>query len=73
MRKVLILLLLSVFGILYALEVDRVMLESLDTNTIEFDNYVGPYLFYNSVEEIRNIGHELASGITPENKGHEQL
>ncbi|MBN2618627.1 MAG: hypothetical protein JXR64_10005 [Spirochaetales bacterium] len=55
----------SVCGI----EVDRA---SLDVNldiTVEFENYIGPHLFYNSISEIRAIGTFLANEITPDIKG----
>lgn len=37
--------------------------------SVEFENYVGPHLFYNSVQDIRSIGTYLASSITPNLKG----
>lgn len=51
-----------------ALEVDRSSIELDFEVNIEFENYVGPYLFINSVDEIRQIGSILAAGITPETK-----
>jgi hypothetical protein len=50
---------------LVSLEVDRFFLEELQGTKIEFDNYNGPYQFYNTVDEIRNIGAYLAGEITP--------
>jgi len=59
------LLLLSVLlaGRVFSLEVDQKLLEQVPEIEIEFENYVGPHLFYNSVSEIRGIGSYLAQKI----------
>ncbi len=69
MKNLYLFLVLMVLTPLVSLEVNRGFLEELQDTTIEFDNYVGPYLFYNTVTEIRNIGTYLAQEITPTIKG----
>lgn len=65
MKKYLISLFILLSCSIFSLEVNRDFIEIDLDLTVEFDNYVGPYLFYNSVEEIRNIGRSLAVEITP--------
>jgi hypothetical protein len=48
---------------IYSFEVDTKELEVSNIYTIDFENYSGPYLYINSVEEIRNIGRTLAQGL----------
>lgn len=69
MKRIYIFLVLMVLTPLVSLEVNRGFLEELKDTTIEFDNYVGPYLFYNTSSEIRNIGAYLAQEITPTIRG----
>lgn len=57
---------------LFSLDVDINLLKQSENAVIEFENYVGPYLFYNSVSEIRNIGSSLASGITQGKKSQSE-
>lgn len=67
MKRLLFLLLLPIS--LFSLDVDISILKETEGFLIEFENYVGPYLFYNSVSDIRNIGTALADDITPGEKG----
>lgn len=63
-------LVLSYFAFMpiYSLEVNRDII--ITDEVVEFENYVGPYLFYNTVEEIRGIGSFLSNNITPGLKGN---
>lgn len=65
MNKLLLSLLLLVTLVIFPLDVDRGTIELELDITVEFENYVGPHLFYNSVEDIRRIGSSLADEITP--------
>lgn len=69
MKNVFLFLVLLIITPIFSFEVNRGFLEEQESNYIEFDNYVGPYLFYNTVSEIRQIGSFLANNITPTIKG----
>ena len=45
--------------------VDRDELASIGDQSINFINYVGPYEFINTLDQIRGIGRTLGEGITP--------
>lgn len=68
MKKYLITLLFLASFDIFSLEVNRDFIEIDLDLTVEFENYVGPYLFYNSIEEIRDIGTYLADDITVDRK-----
>ena len=50
-------------------QINRDELTSVGDQSIKFINYVGPYEFINTTDQIRGIGRFLGSGITPENPG----
>ncbi|MGL1894117.1 MAG: hypothetical protein OCD02_20985 [Spirochaetaceae bacterium] len=69
MKKVLsIIIFLAVIIPINSLMVDKQVITLEQETSVEFENYVGPYLFYNTVEEIRNIGAYLATKITTDLK-----
>lgn len=68
LKKYFLMLFIVFSSTIYSLEVNRDFIEIDLDLTVEFENYVGPYLFYNSVEEIRSIGSFLAERITPNTK-----
>ena len=45
-------------------KVDEDELNSIGDNSIEFINYVGPYVFTNTLDQIRNIGRALGDQIS---------
>ncbi len=49
--------------------VDRDELTSVGDNSIKFINYVGPYDFINTLDQIRSIGRSLGASITPDKSG----
>ncbi len=53
--------------------VDREELTSIGDNSIKFINYVGPYDFINTVDQIRSIGRSLGASIDPEKSGRASL
>lgn len=50
-------------------EVDRDELQSIGDQSIRFINYVGPYEFTNTLDQIRGIGRSLADSIDPGSSG----
>jgi hypothetical protein len=50
-------------------QVDRDELASIGDQSIKFINYVGPYEFINTLDQIRGIGRSLGDGINPEESG----
>ncbi|WP_187759722.1 P83/100 family protein [Thiospirochaeta perfilievii] len=68
MKKLLILLVLSLYSNLFSVTVDKLFLEATKSENLQFENYIGPYLFYNSIGEIRSIGTYLAKEISTEIK-----
>ena len=50
-------------------EVDRDELQSIGDQSIRFINYVGPYEFTNTLDQIRGIGRVLAESIDPDRSG----
>jgi len=70
-----LLLAVVLFPPLYAQEVqvDRDELTSIGDQSIGFVNYVGPYDFINTREQIRGIGRFLGSGINLQATGRKSL
>jgi len=54
-------------------QVDRDELISIGDQSIKFINYVGPYEFINTADQILGIGRFLGSGITPEISGKNSI
>lgn len=50
-------------------QVDRDELASIGDQSIKFINYVGPYEFINTLDQIRGIGRSLGENIVPEKPG----
>jgi len=51
------------------IKVDRDELASIGDQSIKFINYVGPYEFTNTLDQIRGIGRSLGDGINPAESG----
>jgi len=51
------------------IKVDRDELASIGDQSIKFINYVGPYEFINTLDQIRGIGRILGDGINPSESG----
>ncbi len=68
---ILSLLLFIAAGGLWAedVQVDRDELASIGDQSIKFINYVGPYEFINTLDQIRGIGRSLGENIIPEKPG----
>jgi len=54
-------------------QVDRDELASIGDQSIKFINYVGPYEFINTLDQIRGIGRTLGEGINPRESGEASL
>ncbi len=54
-------------------QVDRDELASIGDQSIKFINYVGPYEFTNTLDQIRGIGRTLGEGINPLESGEASL
>lgn len=50
-------------------QVDRDELASIGNQSVTFINYVGPYEFTNTLDQIRNIGRSIGEQISPEKQG----
>jgi len=54
-------------------QVDRDELASIGDQSIKFINYVGPYEFINTLDQIRGIGRSLGDGVDPRKSGETSL
>ncbi len=70
--KKLALLVLMVFTTvsLFAIDVDKDELQSYGDKKIEFYNYVGPYKYINTLEQILGLGTQLGNQVNPDNIGN---
>jgi len=55
------------------IKVDRDELASIGDQSIKFINYVGPYEFTNTLDQIRGIGRSLGDGIKPGESGEASI
>jgi len=65
LKKTIFIILMQFTLYINSLEVESSIIESVKSSYIEFNNYIGPHLFYNTIDEIRSIGSYLANDITP--------
>jgi len=71
MKKPALLILLSLISFsLSAIDVDKDELQSYGDKKIEFYNYVGPYEYINTLEQILGLGSQLGNQVNPDSSGN---
>lgn len=71
MKKPALLILLGLISFsLSAIDVDKNELQSYGDKKIEFYNYVGPYKYINTIEQILGLGAQLGSQVDPDSYGN---
>ncbi|MBB6479058.1 P83/100 family protein [Spirochaeta isovalerica] len=70
-KPALLIILTLIFTVsLTAIDVDRDEVQSYGDKKIEFYNYVGPYKFINTLEEILGLGTQLGVQVDPDSFGN---
>ena len=71
MKKLAMLILITLTSLsIFAIDVDKDELQSYGDKKIEFYNYVGPYKFINTLEQILGLGTQLGVQVNPDQDGN---
>lgn len=70
-KPAILIFLMLIFTVLMpAIDVDRDEVQSYGDKPIEFYNYVGPYKFINTLDEILGLGTQLGVQVDPDSSGN---
>ena len=71
MKKLTMLILLTLLStLLFSIDVDKDELQSYGDKKIEFNNYVGPHQFINTIDQILGLGSQLGVQVNPDLDGN---